>query len=260
MVEARSSEDEQPQYSPDDIDNFFTFKVHHGGGFDGQTGKYNGVKISFINYVSIDELSLLGLDDIVVSLGYKLPVGYSIDLPEFGKPFNIVCDQDLLWFGDKILDNRVVDLYLYSIEPLQTDVDDEVDLNVEGGAQVDAEDNGHDVVGDRYDFVGHRPTWVNEECYVELLREDAERANYPNKDWDSLEFRDVPRVECGSGLDIDDGSNDLNNLDGSNGEDDEGRHPRNFLNTRYHQFNPDRDMQHPIFRVGMVFGSADMFR
>ncbi|KAK0595843.1 hypothetical protein LWI29_010547 [Acer saccharum] len=166
------------------------------------------------------------------------------------------------------------------------------------GAKADAKDNGHDVVGDGSDFVGYQPTWVNEECYEELLGEDVERANCqrkkkgkqiaeevesveeivesdydqeleditsdtcvdPNKDWDSLEFPDVPRAECGSRFDIDDGSDDLNSLDGSDCEDDEGRHPRKFLNTRYHQFNPDCDMQHPIFRVGMVFGSADVFR
>ncbi|KAK1580816.1 hypothetical protein Q3G72_000375 [Acer saccharum] len=138
------------------------------------------------------------------------------------------------------------------------------------GAKADAKDNGHDVVGDGSDFVGYQPTWVNEECYEELLGEDVERANCqrkkkgkqiaeevesveeivesdydqdleditsdtcvdPNKDWDSLEFPDVPRVECGSGSDIDDGSDDLNSLDGSDCEDDEGRHPRKFLNTR----------------------------
>ncbi|KAK4845679.1 hypothetical protein QYF36_007743 [Acer negundo] len=85
----------------------------------------------------------------------------------------------------------------------QTDVDDEADLNVKGGAQADAEDNGsdedngHDVVGDGSDFVD------------------------PNMDWDSLEFQDVPCAECVSGFDIDDRSDDLNSLDGSDGKDDE---------------------------------------
>lgn len=35
-------------------------------------------------------------------------------------PFNITCDQDLLWFRDKILVDRVVDLYVEHIKALQT--------------------------------------------------------------------------------------------------------------------------------------------
>jgi len=35
-------------------------------------------------------------------------------------PFNIACDKDLLWFEDKIPKDRVVDLYVERIEPLQT--------------------------------------------------------------------------------------------------------------------------------------------
>jgi len=45
--------------------------------------KYSGGSISFFDYVSLDELSLLDIDDIAVSLGYKLPMGYWIQLPGY---------------------------------------------------------------------------------------------------------------------------------------------------------------------------------
>ena len=36
----------------------------------------------------------------------------------------------------------------------------------------------------------------------------------PTRGWESLQFVDIPRPESGAGSDIDEGSEDLNNLDG----------------------------------------------
>ena len=35
---------------------------------------------------------------------------------------------------------------------------------------------------------------------------------------------------------------------------------RKFIKRRYHEFNPPHDLQNPVFRLGMEFSSADVFR
>ncbi|KAK0598096.1 hypothetical protein LWI29_031606 [Acer saccharum] len=82
----------------------------------------------------------------------------------------------------------------------------------------------------------------------------------PTRDWESLQVAVIPHAECGSGSDLDLGSDDLRSLDGSDGEEDDGGPRRKFIKTNYHEFNPRCDLQDPIFRVGMEFGSADLFR
>jgi hypothetical protein len=85
----------------------------------------------------------------------------------------------------------------------------------------------------------------------------AETCVDPTNDWESLQISDLPR---GSGSDKDDGSEDLGSLDGSNGEDDAEGPVRKFIKRRYHEFNPPHDLQNPVFRLGMEFSSADVFR
>ncbi|KAK2638065.1 hypothetical protein Ddye_025860 [Dipteronia dyeriana] len=79
----------------------------------------------------------------------------------------------------------------------------------------------------------------------------------PTKDWDSLEVSDLPR---GSGSDNDDGSEDLESLDGSNGDEDDARPVRKFIRRRYHEFNPTHDIHDLVFRLGMEFSGAAVFR
>ncbi|KAK3212296.1 hypothetical protein Dsin_017002 [Dipteronia sinensis] len=71
----------------------------------------------------------------------------------------------------------------YEISDNEENLDDD-----HNGAQVDAEDNGPDVVGDGPDFVGYRPdvvgsqpTRVNEDGYEEFIGEDTKRANCQRK-------------------------------------------------------------------------------
>ncbi|KAK2654694.1 hypothetical protein Ddye_014550 [Dipteronia dyeriana] len=78
--------------------------------------------------------------------------------------------------------------------------------------------------------------------------------------WESLQFTDIPRPESGDASDIDEGSEELNNLDGSDNDEVQREHVSQFRKKRYHEFNPSRDMQDPKFVIGMEFGSADVFR
>ncbi|KAK3221572.1 hypothetical protein Dsin_008597 [Dipteronia sinensis] len=177
------------------------------------------------DYGSLDELSLLDIDDIAISLGYKLPMGYWIQLSRHGMPFNIACDQDLLWFGDKIPGDRVI-------------TDDH------NGAQPAEEGDGPEVAGAGLEV---------------LIGESVERANFDR----IRKGKQVPlEAESDDGLpeSDDDGSENLSSLDGSTGEEDQGVQPRKFIKTRYHEFTISRDMQNPVFRLGMEFGSADIFR
>ncbi|KAK1554926.1 hypothetical protein Q3G72_019195 [Acer saccharum] len=81
----------------------------------------------------------------------------------------------------------------------------------------------------------------------------------PTNNWESLQLLDLPHGS-GSGSDKDDGSEDLGSLDGSNGEEDAEGPVRKFIKRRYHEFNPTHDLQDPVFRLGLEFSSADMFR
>ncbi|KAK1563793.1 hypothetical protein Q3G72_032926 [Acer saccharum] len=122
-------------------------------------------------------------------------------------------------------------------------MDNEADLNVEdddhNGAQADAKDNGPDVVSDGLDV---NYSLVNTfQHYEELIGEDTERANF-QRNKKGKQVAEKAESGCGSGLDIDDASDDLKSLDGSNGEDDEGGQPMKFINIKYHEFHPNRDM------------------
>ncbi|KAK2655818.1 hypothetical protein Ddye_008870 [Dipteronia dyeriana] len=80
MVGARTNDGEQPQYDLDDTEILFSFRVHHGGGYDGEMENYIGGKFNFFDYLNLDELSMLDLDDIALELGYKLPIGFWIQM------------------------------------------------------------------------------------------------------------------------------------------------------------------------------------
>ncbi|KAK3218549.1 hypothetical protein Dsin_012519 [Dipteronia sinensis] len=74
-------DDEQPQYDLDDPDILFSFRVHHGGGYDDEMENYMEVGGGGFDYLNLDELSMLDLDDIALELGYKLPARYWIQMP-----------------------------------------------------------------------------------------------------------------------------------------------------------------------------------
>ncbi|KAK0578500.1 hypothetical protein LWI29_011424 [Acer saccharum] len=96
MVGARKNDEEQPQYDLDVTEDLFSFRVHHGEEFNGNMDNYIGETLSYFDYVSLDELSLLDLDDIAMEQGYKLPVGYWIQVEGQIQPYNIRNDQQLV--------------------------------------------------------------------------------------------------------------------------------------------------------------------
>ncbi|KAI9178159.1 hypothetical protein LWI28_023403 [Acer negundo] len=83
----------------------------------------------------------------------------------------------------------------------------------------------------------------------------------PTGDWDSLRNPEIPREECGSGFEFDCENDDLRSFGDFDDDDEvEGGQPRNFINTRYHEFNHVRDVENPIFKIRIEFASADAFR
>ncbi|KAK4833578.1 hypothetical protein QYF36_007516 [Acer negundo] len=80
------------------------------------------------------------------------------------------------------------------------------------------------------------------------------------KIWDSLNVPNIPHEEYASGYDIEDVSDELKSLDGLDGEEGEQGRVRKFIYRSYHEFHPERDMQDLEFKVGMLFGTADIFR
>ena len=102
-----------------------------------------GGAVNFYDYISLDELSMLDLDDIATELGYTLPVGYWIQVKGYGKLYSIANDQQLIWFAEKIPASRVVVLFLELIVPLQEIPLEEDPLQeVEGNELVPYQEHG----------------------------------------------------------------------------------------------------------------------
>ena len=82
----------------------------------------------------------------------------------------------------------------------------------------------------------------------------AETCVDPTKIWDGLNVPNRQHQECASG------SDELNSLEGSDGEEGEQGRVRKFIHRSYHEFHLERDMQDPKFKVGILFGTVDIFR
>ncbi|KAK1591219.1 hypothetical protein Q3G72_004098 [Acer saccharum] len=247
MVRARKNDDEEPPYDPDDLENYFSFRVHHGREFDGKMENYIGGTISFVDYMGMDELSLLDMDDIAIQLyddeeqpagigGVNIgPASASVEVGSGGVNSGPV-GVDIgpasagveVGFGGVNSGPVGVD-----IGPASAGVEvGSGSVNI-GPASVEIRLGGGGVEIGSASVVGN----IGDELNVE-----------------SIENEEV--VES----DIDLGSDDLRSLDGFDGEEDDGGPPRKFIKTNFHEFNPRYDLQDPIFRVGMEFGSADLFR
>ncbi|KAK2645522.1 hypothetical protein Ddye_020717 [Dipteronia dyeriana] len=257
IVGPRKNDDEKLQYDPNDLENYFSFMVHHGGEFDckdDKTKNYIGGTISFFDYVSMNELSLLDMDDIVVQLEYKLPVGYWIEVSGFGKPFNIGIDQDLIWFKDKIPHNRD---HCYEVSDDEEQPASGVNIGPAGvaiglgdcGVKVGSSGVNIGSVGVDIGWVGGGGAEIGlgsggVDIGLLVLTMSMNQKNV-DLDLDLILISDQMI---------------LRSLDRCDGEKDEGRPPRKFIKTKYHEFNISRDMQDPVFRVGMEFASVDLFR
>ncbi|KAK2645923.1 hypothetical protein Ddye_021118 [Dipteronia dyeriana] len=242
MVGERDNPDDVPEYGPDDLDIFFSFKVHHGGQFDVTMDNYNGGQINYFDYISIDELSMLDLDEITMKLNYKLPMGYWIKLPSRELAAATGCGDKPTGFGYK-----------------PAGCGDGLAGCDDGSAGCDDWPAG---CRDRPAGVKNAERAKSERKIRSDYDQDVEDIAVetcvdPTKDWDCLQVSDLPR---GSGSDNDDGSEDLGILDGSNSEKDDARPVRKFIKRRYHKFNSRHDMQDPVFKLGMEFSSVTVFR
>ncbi|KAK0574732.1 hypothetical protein LWI29_028223 [Acer saccharum] len=317
MVVLRKLDDEVPQYDPNDLENYFSFRVHHGGEFDSKKVIYIGGSECFYNYVTLDELSMLDIEDIAIELGYNLPMdrihmNRVVDLYiQHVLPLNVVIGKELVCDGR---DDRVYDgLDEVGIGLLDKGVFDghaKVGTGMPGDGVFDGHDEvetgmpsdgvfyGHDEAGtgmlsegvcDGPDEVDNLPdeggngtsrvteraadrlgeraaVEENDELvetdYEQQQEEDITANTYvdPTRDWDSLRNPEIPREECGSGSEFDCEDDDLRSLDDFADEQVEGGQSRNFINKRYHEFDPVHDMANPIFKIGMEFATTDVFR
>ncbi|KAK2635121.1 hypothetical protein Ddye_029913 [Dipteronia dyeriana] len=256
MVGVRKDDDGQPKYDPHDPDQFFSFRVHHGGEFNGDMDEYiggGGGAVSFYDYVSLDELSLLDLDDIAMELGYKLPVGYWVQVDGYGKPYNISSDQQLMWgnWAENHMHATIdgpSDVKLHGSPASSDNVVGKVHARVseeagEGEGEYEAEG------GDDADFV------IDPDYEQEADDIATETCVDPTKIWDRLNVPNRPHEELGaSGSEFEDVSDELCSLEGSDVR------VQKFMHRTYHEFHPERDMQDPNFKVGMLFGTTDIFR
>ncbi|KAK0603737.1 hypothetical protein LWI29_008090 [Acer saccharum] len=206
---------------------------------------------------------MLDIENIVIELGYSMLMGFWIKVAGYGKPFIIACDKDLLWFHNRILENRVVDLYLQPMHVLQVVTCKELIPSQER----ETEDQWYQA-GDGTAGVGDGPDEDRNgtmEIDYEQKEEDiaVETCVDLTRELDSLQILDIPREECGSGSKIDCGFDYLRSLDESDceeGEGDEGRKPKKFIKTKYHEFDLGCDIENPIFKIVMEFVTDDIFR
>ncbi|KAK0597192.1 hypothetical protein LWI29_022767 [Acer saccharum] len=213
----------------------------------------------------------MDIDDIAMELGYKLPMGCWIEVEGYGEPFNIGNDQQLMWFVDKIPYSRVLNMYLEPIVPLQEvkgnelipsqqpesqyhsyelsdDEENHVDVGFNGeygAAGVDHGPNKDNKDGDNHATgvdSGEAKELVESDYEQELDDLAADTCVDFTKYWDTLQVTNIPCEEYAYGSNIDDGSDELRSLEGSDGEEVEGGPLRKFINRSYHEFNPRRDM------------------
>ncbi|KAK2644972.1 hypothetical protein Ddye_020167 [Dipteronia dyeriana] len=275
-----------------------------------------------------------------MELGYKLPVGYWVQVDGYGKPYNISSDQQLMCFAGKIPNSRVVNLYLEPIIQLQEVLLEEVSLEVVKGSELvpyqehgpyDVHQQGPDTVDGGNWTEKHGPATVDGPPDVKLHgspassdnvvgkvharvskeagkkdkgkrvleeagdqeaegegegeyeaeggdKDDADFVIYsdyeqeaddivaetcvdPTKIWDSLNVPNRPHEELeASGSEFEDVSDELCSLEGSDGEEGSDVRVQKFMHRTYHEFHPERDMHDPNFKVGMLFGTVDIFR
>ncbi|KAK2636514.1 hypothetical protein Ddye_031306 [Dipteronia dyeriana] len=150
-------------------------------------------------------------------------------------------------------------------------------------AEADIVANGSDMVVNGTDVGGNGPDMdgVNEDSVVELDGEVGKSDKLQRKKKGNMQQKrqkvellreitckgkerkretNIPRLESGDGADIDEGAEDLNNLDGFDIEEIQRGSVSQFKKKMYHEFNPSRDMHDPKFMLGIKFGSVDVFR
>ncbi|KAK3194490.1 hypothetical protein Dsin_025800 [Dipteronia sinensis] len=200
--------------------------------FDGQMENYIGERINFFDYLNLNELSMLDLDDIALELGYKLHMGFWIQVP------------------GSIANSQRNELLHYQ-QPEAYDDWAEADMGGKG-PDVGEEKEGETVAEE-----------AKNDGAEEAENDDGDQlveSDYEQEQEDISADTYIPRPESGVRSDIDEGSEDLNSLEGSDTEEVERGHVRKFRNQMYYEFNPSRDMQDLKFMLGMKFGSADVFK
>ncbi|KAK1576789.1 hypothetical protein Q3G72_016481 [Acer saccharum] len=201
MVGARKNGEEQPRYDPDDTE-----------------------LLQLQGALCLKELSLIDIEDIAMELGYTLPMGCWIEVEGYGEPFNIGNDQQLMWFVDKIPYSRVH-------EPAGVE---HGAVGVEyGAAGVDHGPNKDNKEGDNHATgvdSGEAKELVESDYEQELDDLAADTCVDLTKYWDTLQVTNIPCEECAYGSNIDDGSDELRSLEGSDGEEVEGGPLRKFIN------------------------------
>ncbi|KAK0599259.1 hypothetical protein LWI29_003682 [Acer saccharum] len=146
MVVSRKPDEQHPQYDPNDFENYLIFRVHHGGEFDSKMVNYIEGSEYFYDYVTLDELSMLDIEDIAIELGYSLHM-------------------------DRIPHNRVLNLYIQHVLSLNVVIGKELILfrvcdrpgdgvcdgpdEVRNGRSDKGVCDGPDKVGDLPDEVGN---------------------------------------------------------------------------------------------------------
>ncbi|KAK3223767.1 hypothetical protein Dsin_010792 [Dipteronia sinensis] len=184
---------------------------------------YIGGSECFYDYVTLDELSILDIEDIAIELGYSLPMFG--DLPDEG-----VCDGP-----DEVSDlpNKVRNGTSRVSEECDETLNEESAERAAERAAEGANDGADDELV---------------ETDYEQEEEDipAETRVDPTWDWDFLRNPEIPREECGSGSEFDCHEDDLRSLDEFDGDEVEGGELINFSRIKYHEFDH--------------FGSADVFR
>ena len=254
--------------------------MHYGGQFKYTTEKvYVSGTVSYIDYCHSDEMSLIELELIGSELGCLQTPVYMYKVNGFDLEVGLVEIKtyiDALNLNKFVDEHGIVDMYMKltsteaievetNIEEVEGAESEEGDESEEGSTSENSDSSfgasdpdfneSFNVESDEddnmfYENVDHEMEWVGGEIYREnekrkMVRE--ERVNEGNDKGKMVQIRDSSETDYPQ-------SNDLRSIiDDSSDEEISSRE-------KFPEFNVEADMESHVFKLGMVFNSANEFR
>lgn len=252
-------------FSADDDRSLFTLKVHHSGALKETQGilRYSGGKVSFIDWLSKDYISLLDLNDLADKLGYDVPINFyhKIDGGDNGGSFVVILnDKQLVEYLKNLGTRRVANIYVHiNFVPLRViDVSSKRPFDptkFQHEAEQEEDPNLHEV---NTEF--EEASAADEVEDSEFEESDVEEGympstfNDPTKTWASFK-QDVAGNEH-----VLTDSEDSREFSSDSSEEEDTLTVGRSKKRKCREFNPVVDMTDPEFTVGMVFPTVDVLK
>ncbi|KAK8691671.1 hypothetical protein V6N13_075171 [Hibiscus sabdariffa] len=223
----------------DDLSQFFTLVVHHGGFMvNSPRLKYTGKKINFFDMCHVDSMSMLEMYDIAEELGYNGMFNMYWKQPGVKlivKPLRT--DSDVISMLGTMPKHKQLHVYLEEIVPEIEGVDITGAIPNENLETEEEDDKEEDDVEEDEDYV------------VDEVEETDSDSGFENSDND-MPDENEPHLN-----DNDSGSDSLHSLSGNESDEDDRKKP-----PKCPEFNVEVDMANPQFKKGMKFSGKEILK